>query len=40
MIVTRGRKTNDYINIFFIATFFEFLEPSNAMVADESGVRR
>jgi hypothetical protein len=25
---------------FFIATFFEFLAASKAMVADESGVRR
>jgi hypothetical protein len=35
-----GSKANDYINIFYVATFFEFLAASNAMVADESGVRR
>ena len=39
-VVTIGSQANDYINIFFIATFFEFLAASNAMVADESGVRR
>ena len=40
MLVTLGSNPNDYITIFFIATFFEFLAASNAMVADESGVRR
>ena len=37
---TIENNLNDYINIFFIVTFFEFLAASNAMVADESGVRR
>jgi hypothetical protein len=41
MIVTIvGSKANKGINIFFIATFFEFLVAWNAMVADESGIRR
>ena len=40
MIVTIGNKVDDCINIFLIATFFEFLAASKAMVADESGVRR
>jgi hypothetical protein len=39
MIVTVGSKANEYINKFFIATFFDFLAASDAMVADESGVR-
>jgi hypothetical protein len=39
MIVTIGSKANECINIFLIATFFEFLAASDAIVADESGVR-
>jgi hypothetical protein len=39
LIVTTGSKANEFINIFLIATFFEFLA-ANAMVVDESGVRR
>ena len=37
---TMENNLNDYINIFFFVTFFEFLAASNAMVANESGVRR
>jgi hypothetical protein len=41
MIVTIvGSKANEYINIFLIATFFEFLAALNTMVADENSVRR
>ena len=39
-LVAIGSKSNDCIKIFFIASFFEFVAASNAMVADESGVRR
>ena len=38
MILTIGSKANEYFNIFFIATFFDFLAASDAMVADETGV--
>ena len=40
ILLTIGSKSNNCINIFFIATFFEFLAALNAMVANESGIRR
>jgi hypothetical protein len=36
---TLESKLNDVVTRFFISTIFELLAASNAMVADESGVR-
>ena len=39
-VATKDTKLNDGVSRFFISTIFEFLAASNAMVADQSGVRR
>jgi len=39
-VVTLESELNDSINIFYFSTFFDFSAASDAMVADESGVRR
>jgi hypothetical protein len=40
MIVALDCNLNDCIKRFYFSIFFEFLVASNAMVADDSGVRR
>jgi hypothetical protein len=39
-LVTIDNNLNDDVNNYFIPNFFEFLAASNAMVADETGIRR
>jgi hypothetical protein len=39
-VLTSENELNDGISRIYFSTFFEFLAASDAMVADESGVRR
>jgi hypothetical protein len=39
-VVTLEREINDGVTRFCFSTFFNFLAVSEAMVADEGGVRR